>query len=329
MLRRLCICAAAAAALAAAPAAAGDGPLFVSQGGTGVVAKNGAVRFVPVAVSAAGDTELEAISTKDGTLQNTLDLVGTWGVPYTAAGSEGLSHDGNTLILASAGAGFVSPTNFLVVDPWSMKFIHGITLNGMFSYDALSPDGSRLYLIQYTQGRYGDTEHYIVRAYDLRADKLLPGRIADRTQKSWVMQGTAVTRTTSSDGRWVYTLYMNPTGYPFIHALDTVRGVAHCVGLPWTSTDQNALYNVVLSLHGRTLAVHWRSGRPWLDVDTATWRVSPAHGGLPLLWIGFGGGAAAASALALLLLRRRRRSAEELEQELADLLRLPEREVVV
>ena len=92
------------------------------------------------------------------------------------------------------------------------------------------------------------------------------------------MQGDAATRTTSLDGRWVYTLYTNPGGTPFIHALDTERGVAHCIGIPWTSPDQNGLLNVVLTLHGDRLAVHWRSGRQWLDVDTASWRVSPAAG---------------------------------------------------
>ena len=75
-----------------------------------------------------------------------------------------------------------------------------------------------------------------MRAYDLATHTLLPGRIADKTQKSWVMQGWAVSRATTADGRWDYTLYANPGGYPFIHALDTVRGVAHCIGLPWTQS---------------------------------------------------------------------------------------------
>jgi LPXTG-motif cell wall-anchored protein len=141
------------------------------------------------------------------------------------------------------------------------------------------------------------------------------------------MNGSPMTRTTSADGRWVYTLYMNPGGFPFIHALDTVRGVAHCVGLP--IQNQNGLYNIVLSLHGRTLAVHWKSGRPYFVVNAATWRVSPDRGaGLPWLWVAAGGaGAAALAGLAAVLLRRRRR--EEFEQELVDLFDAAEREVMV
>jgi hypothetical protein len=108
--------------------------------------------------------------------------------------------------------------------------------------------------------------------------RLLPHRIADRTQRNWVMVGYPQNRVTSEDGRYVYTLYGNPQNVPFIHALDTVRGVAHCIGLPLRSGDQS---NLVLALRngGRTLAVHWLSGRPWYTVDTRTWRLARDHGG--------------------------------------------------
>ena len=53
---------------------------------------------------------------------------------------------------------------------------------------------------------------------------------------------------------------------------------------------------------GQRLGVHWRSGRPWLNVDLASWRVSPAGGGgFPWLWLALVLGLAAAL---LLLLRR-------------------------
>ena len=62
------------------------------------------------------------------------------------------------------------------------------------------------------------------------------------------MEGFATTRTTSGDGRWVYTLFMRPGGYPFVHALDTVRGVAHCIGLPWTASNQAPLMGMRMTL---------------------------------------------------------------------------------
>lgn len=285
MLAKLAGSLAVLAAVAAPSAAASGGPLFVTVGGAGVV--HGAMRFVPVINNSGNDTTLEAISTKDGTLGNQLDLVGQWGIPSTPAGAEGLSRDGRTLVLADVNAGQTSPSLFLVVDPKTMRIRTPITLKGWYSYDALSPDGKKLYLIEYTQGAYsGDLSHYVVRAYDLHTNRLLPGRIADRTQKSWVMHGSPVTRTTSTDGRWVYTLYTNPAGYPFVHALDTVRGIAHCVGVPLA--NQNGIYNILLALHGRTLSVHWRSGRPFVNVNTTTWRVSPAHRTFPWLWLVLG-----------------------------------------
>jgi hypothetical protein len=316
-MRRLLICTAVAvAALVAAPAALADGPTFVNQGGTGVA--RGGLRYVAVPVYPdANRTDLIAISTTDGSVGQALDLPGRWGLPYTPAGAEGLSRDGKTLVLGKVTFGVTTPSTFLVVNPTRMRVVRTIKLPGYFSYDALSPDASRMYLIQYTHGKSQDLTHYIVRAYDMRTDVLLPGRIADRTQKSWVMRGNPVTRAWSAGGRWVYTLYENPGGYPFIHALDTVRGVAHCIKLPFEEDEnQNALWNVVLDVRngGRMLAVHWRSGRPWLNVAVGSWDISYPHAGFPWTWVGavIGGGLALLAAAAALLLRRRR--CEEVEQ---------------
>jgi hypothetical protein len=322
MLTKLAVSIAALAALAAAPAAAGDGPgPFAQQGGPGVlvpgVDKGGPLRIVAVSANAGANTVLEQIQTWDGQVRFFVDVLGSYGIPSItyAAGGDSLSHDGRTLVLGATQPGLSS--GFLVYDTRTLRMKKGITLPGAFAFDALSPDASRMYLIQYTLA--GDYAHYVVRAYDLRANRLLPGRIADRTQKSWVMNGYPMTRTTSADGRWVYTLYQNGgNGYPFIHALDTVRGVAHCVGLP----NSAGLWNVRMSLHGSTLAVHWLSGRPWLDVNTATWAVKPAHrGGFPWWLLSF---AAVLPAGAAIVLARRRRRSAALDRDLADLLAEPE-----
>src|ERR1051325_10314592 len=90
------------------------------------------------------------------------------------------------------------------------------------------------------------------------------------------MEGFATTRTASGDGRWVYTLFMRSGGYPFVHALDTVRGVAHCIGLPWTASDQGPLMSMRMALvdHGSKLSLDWKGGERWLAVDTGTWRIT-------------------------------------------------------
>jgi hypothetical protein len=290
------------AALIAAPAALADGgPMYSLQGGAGIAGPYGN-HFVAIPTN-SGDTTLVVL--KHGSVWSWQSIVGSYGIPMvTYRDPGGLSRDGKSLVLESTayfGDPNVTTTRFLVVNTRTFRTENGFFLKGIFAFDALSPDGTRLYLTQHVDAN--NSSRYVVRAYDLTRDRLLPGRIADRTQKSWVMQGDALTRTTSASGRWVYTLYDNYGGYPFIHALDTVRGVAHCIGLPWKSTtNQTGLMNVKLTLHGSRLAVHWRSGRPWLNVDTKTWRVTPATGvRFPWLWLGIGLGLAAAL---LLLLRR-------------------------
>jgi len=312
-MHRLVLClAVVVAALVAAPAALADGPMFVTQDGAGVA--HGSLRYVAANTTSGRGTDLVEVSARDHSVGPALRIPGAWGLPYTAAGAEGLSHDGRTLVLGSAAIGISSPSRFLVVDPRRMRVVRTIVLPGYFSYDALSPDASRLYLIQYTHGRSQDTSRYIVRAYDMRTNRLLPGKIAARSEddEEETMAGYAMTRATSAGGRWVYTLYQKPSGEPFVHALDTVRGVAYCIDLP----ANGGLSNVVLSLRDRdrTLVADWRSGRPWLRVAVGTWRISYPGGGLPWVWVGAGsGGALVLGAAGALLLRRRRR--QEVEQQ--------------
>src|SRR5689334_1159522 len=245
------------AALAAAPAAAGDGfPQAAMQAGAGVTSPQGR-QYVAVGVD-QWHTMLTTL--QYGGVTGWSELDGSFGIPMvTQSETGGLSRDGRTLILQEVA--LAAPTQFVVVDARTLRVRDRFILDGIYSFDALSPDGSMLYLIQRVDAK--NSARYVVRAYDLVHGRLLPGRIADRTQKSWVMQGQPVVRGTSSDGRWIYTLYSNPGGYPFVHALDTVRGVAHCVGIPWPQTaDQGPLWNLVVDPHGRTVDVHWRSGRP-------------------------------------------------------------------
>ena len=318
-MRRLLLClATAAGALVLAPAALADGPLYVTQGGAGVASHDGAFHYVAVPNGPAG-TLLEKIEVSHGQVYWWMRLPGSWGVPTignAAATGQGLSRDGRTMVLASTAGPYASPSKFLVVDPRTMKVLRTIVLRGSFSFDALSPDASRMYLIEYTHGFSNDPNHYIVRGYDMRTNRLMPGRIVDRIEKAEkTMAGYAMTRTTSADGRWVYTLYQKPSGEPFVHALDTARAAAYCIDLPSSTKTNQALYNVVLSLrdHGRTLAVHWRSGRPWLNVAVGTWDISYPSSGFPWTWVGAGiGGALALLAAGALFLRRRR--SEELQE---------------
>jgi len=271
MFRRLAVLLAALGALAAAPFAFAAFPApYAVQGGQGLASLDGSLRYV--ATKARADTLVSAISTDGGRTLFKRAVPGAYGIPeVTQSGlAAGLYHDGSAFVLQNVG--LERRSSFVILDARDLSVRDTITLPGTFGFDALSPDASRLYLIQHLTA--DDIEHYIVRAYDLTTHTLMPGRIADKTQNSWVMQGWAVSRVTSPDGRWAYTLYANPGGYPFIHALDTVKGVAHCVGLPWKQPDQSSVYNFTLALKGSSLAVERAGGGTWRLVNRASWRVS-------------------------------------------------------
>jgi hypothetical protein len=319
-MRRLVLCfAVAVAALAVAPSAFADGPIYVTQGGGGVTSANSAFHYVAIA-NGKGATQLLKVYTAGTEVYGSMSLPGSWGTALIGNGGQGLSRDGRTLVLSSTAGPLGPSSKFLVLDPTHWKVLKRITLPGSFTFDALSPDASKMYLIQYTSSN--DLTHYSVREYDLLTNRLLPGKIAARDEdgNEPAMAGYAMTRTTSASGRWVYTLYQKPNGMPFIHALDTVRGVAHCIDLP---ANQN-LYNIALSLHngGRTLAVNWRSGRPWLNVAVGSWEIStPGGGGFPWTWVGALIGATVALLAAGALVLRRRRG-KELDQHPAQELGL-------
>jgi hypothetical protein len=260
-----------ALALPAVAAAAYPAP-FAVQGGAGLPNLDGSVRYVAQPFGA--NTRISAFG--DEAAVRSVVLRGDYGIAtLTQNGlTGGMFHDGSAFVTQSLG--LKSTSSFVVIGTKDLVPLQTIKLKGTFGFDALSPDGSKLYLIQHTSSQ--DVQHYIVRAYNLRTHTLMKGRVADKTQKSWVMQGWAVDRATSADGRWAYTLYSNPGGYPFVHALDTVRGVAHCIGVPWRG-DQNEPWNMRLTLSddARILAVERKSGT-FVSIDVTTWKISYPKG---------------------------------------------------
>jgi hypothetical protein len=320
MLRRLLVCLVVGLCTAPAAFAAGPDP-GVILGGLGVASPGGKFRYI--AVGDKRGTTVTAFRRSDDRIVKWRTFRGSFGIPAVTFNSTtgGVSSDGSTLVLSDTRTGngeypLKRHSTFLVVDAKRLRVRARIELPGAYSFDALSPDASRLYLIQHVSSV--KLTHYVVRAYDLRTGQLLAGRIADKAQKSWVMNGLPIARATGAGGRWVYTLYQNPGGYPFVHALDTVRGVAHCIGIPYTA-GQKAIWNLRLSLRdgGRTLSLHWRSGKPYLAVATGTWRIShpaaprvsgadsgPGSSGFPWWIVGVAGGAVVLLAAAALLKRR-------------------------
>jgi hypothetical protein len=271
MSRRLGLVLIVLGALAAVPLALAAYPTpYALQGGQGVMSKDGATRFV--AVGAGDKTIVRAIRTSDGSVLQSQSLSGSFGVPMlTQKGpAGGLFRDGSAFVLQTLGYG--ASTSFQVLSTSDLAQRDTITLQGTFMFDALSPDASKLYLIQHTSSE--DLEHYVVRAYDFGTHSLVPGKIADKSQRGWVMQGFPAARVSTSDGRWVYTLYSNPSGYPFVHALDTVNGIAHCVGFKWPSTSSGALFDFKLGIKGKKLLIRTNTGTLYRVIDRQTWRVT-------------------------------------------------------
>jgi hypothetical protein len=260
-------------ASALAPASAtGDGLSIgsVDAGWSGVTRPESPARYVTV--PARSSTVLARVRRDGGQVLQSRVLRGTFTIPAVAldGSASGLSADGRTLVLIRPRPAFPrARTVFAVLDARLLRVRRILRLEGDFSFDALSPDGRTMYLVEYTSRR--DPSRYAVRAFDLRAGRLLPGAIVDRREPDERMRGYPNTRTSSPDGRWEYTLYDGAGSHPFIHALDTVGRTAACIDLD-ALAGHGDLLALRLALDGGQLIVRDRSG-PLLAVDRATFRV--------------------------------------------------------
>jgi hypothetical protein len=218
-------------ALAApAGAAAAGGPILAVQGGPGVTVPAAGAHYV--AVHAGHETVVEQVLPGPGGVGRTRVLDGAWGVPAITYDNDttGLSADGRTLVLAELPATYpIHRTRLTILDARRLTVERHVTLPGFYTVDAIAPDGRSLYLIRYLRQ---DGTRYDVRAYDLARGRLAAAPIVDPREPGEKMQGLAMRRAMSPDGRFAYTLYQRPEGEPFIHALDTVAGTAACIDLP-------------------------------------------------------------------------------------------------
>jgi hypothetical protein len=235
--------------------------------GEGVVSADGSTRFVTL--QAGEKTTVMAISTDGGEVTGHSTTAGTYTVPAIAIDgtASGISADGETLALISPRATFAQQTTDLQLYE-ARKLRKGpenITLKGDFGFDALSPDGETLYLIEYTDPR--DPGAYQVRSYDVTSGQLDPDPILDSEEEPGEMRGFPQTRLTSPDGRWEYTLY-DGGEHPFIHALDVVDGVTLCIDLDMIHARQT--FGATLAMNADESAVELtdRKGELRAVVDT-------------------------------------------------------------
>jgi hypothetical protein len=234
-MRYVCALAAALAALVTVVSGAqADGSPYAPglvQGASGALAPSGAIRYVTLAT--ARSTVVAAIDVRSGRVIRSTALRGFYGVPITAwdGSTGGVSGDGSTLVLGSYGPlpGDPGVTRFVVLGTKTLRKARMVALPGSWAFDAISPDASKLYLVEYISA--GQSPHYRVRSLTTATGRLDPEPIVDRREAEVAMRGQPVTRRTSRDGRWAYTLYARGRE-PFVHALDTMEGEAYCIDLP-------------------------------------------------------------------------------------------------
>ena len=263
-----------AAGLASGTARADGLPVVgIDAGPDGVAEPAGGMRYV--ALPAEKGTVVARVEQEGGRIVASRYLPGAFAVPLVAfdGSAGGLSADGRTLVLIRPRLQFPRErTSFVVLGTRRLRVRDEVTLRGDFSFDALSPDGRWLYLIEYLSPK--DPNRYAVRLYDVPAGRLEPKPIVDPDEAAEPMRGYPITRATSPDGRLAYTLYDGAGEHPFIHALDTVGRTAVCIDLH-ALMGRGDLYDLRLAVSedGTTLEVRGGSDAVAV-VDTRTYEVA-------------------------------------------------------
>ncbi len=238
---------------------------------TGIVDPDSGSRYT--ALAAGEGTVVTKLDPEGGEVEGFRYLPRQLVVPSVAfdGSPSGLSADGETLVLSQPGTRFPQRrSEFTVLDTRRLRVTEELSFPGTFTFDAISPDGRSIYLVEYTSQR--NLTEYLVREYDLRRGELVAEPILDPDESAEEMYGTPVNRVTSPDGRWAYTLY-DGSEHPFIHALDTRDGTAVCIDLESLHRPVYGRTELRVSPDGGALAVV-NGSRTVELVDLETFEVS-------------------------------------------------------
>jgi hypothetical protein len=204
----------------------------------GVVAADWSTIYT--AEPSATATTVRAIDMSTGRALRQASLPGHWALPVAGLDGTpaGLSPNGRWLALT----GVPTPEQlktferdnrwnsaFVILDTTLKATAEPFTLAGNFWFDALSNDGAALYLIENLEGN-GQSK-YQVRHYDVSARSLDPQIVVGKGE-SPVMSGTRQAAVASPNGEWLFSLYLNSSHGPFIHALNLQNRFAICIDLP-------------------------------------------------------------------------------------------------
>ena len=183
-------------------------------------------------------TMVEGLRADQGFEGNGREVPGAWRLPTIGLDPVpvGVSTNRSTVVLVEmdgAKAGTAGSTRFAVLTGSFRDEPRIIELAGEFEFDAISPDGSLLYVVEHLAGP--PAGHYQVRIVETATGVLRPDVIVDKRDTGEAMAGWPVAQSRRADGM-VFTLYRG-TEHPFIHALQSAEGWAVCLDLPATGVD--------------------------------------------------------------------------------------------
>ena len=211
-------------------------------------------QHIYTAIPQHGQTKITVTNTQSGTIIRNLTIPGTYSTIGSDYTKSVLSSDGHWLALRQLEQ-TDGKTTFALVDTQKGTLVKTFSLPDDFDLDAVSPDGSRVYLLE----RLHDTTgHYYVRRYDVSSNQLFQGIIADKSELNDPrMLGSALTRQMAQDGSRAYTLYTDTrSNIAFVHILPLASDFngARCIDLPaGKSSDLLSYYTLALSSDGSLL----------------------------------------------------------------------------
>ena len=200
-------------------------------------------------------TAVRALDLATGQTLRETAIDGAYSLPMITPESVmgGLSPNGRWLALTSRVG--VKQTQFVVLDTAFKQRPKRFELDGYFLFDGLNNGGSSLFL---TESLGEDpSAKYLVRRYDLVNGLLDPNVIVEKGEEDEPMSGVRHTAVASKPGDWLYSLYVDASHGPFIHALPiNDPQFAFCIDLPTDSKDDPAKqsrWSLLMSTDKRTL----------------------------------------------------------------------------
>lgn len=199
-------------------------------------------------VSKPGSTQLEAFDPRTGELEHSFTLSGEWALSSVSPLGRWVALTripGEDEKQAWAEANQWK-TDIQIVDADNGETAHILSLDGNFEVETMSAAGDSLFLVQHLPAV--DPDHYLIRLYDLSAEKLVADPLRSKGSDE-VMAGLAWEGLASPDGRWLLTLYLSTRrNVAFIHTLDLRDKFPVCIDLPSGSGDFDQLKHYTLAL---------------------------------------------------------------------------------